>query len=100
AGDGAALAAAAGAGDPVARAALRRGGLALGAALASVAAVCDLDLVVLGGGVTGAGSLLHEPVHEALVRHARLAFLRGLRVVPAALGASAGLVGAATLLDV
>lgn len=95
--DTSALAAAARAGDPVARAVFREGGLALGRVLASVAAVCDVDLVVLGGGVAAAGPLLLDPVAEALDVHAGLSFLRGLRVVPAELGERAGLVGAALL---
>lgn len=95
--DAAALAGAARAGDPVARAVFREGGLALGRVLASVGAVCDVDLVVLGGGVAAAGPLLRDPVIEAIDTHAGLCFLRGLRVVPAELGELAGLVGAALL---
>ncbi len=33
--------------------------------IASVGAVCDLDLVVIGGGVAKAGKLLFDPVREA-----------------------------------
>ena len=65
--------------------------------IASAAAVCDLDLVVLGGGVAQAGEVLFGPLRERLAHYARLSFLRGLRVVPAALGGDAGLVGAAAL---
>lgn len=97
--DAAALATSARAGDERARHAFRRGGLALGRALASVAAVCDVDLVVLGGGVAESAELLLDPTREALAVHARLGFLHGMRVVPASLGAAAGLVGAAALLD-
>jgi glucokinase len=67
--------------------------------IASVAAVCDLDLVVIGGGVAKSGPLLFDPLHEALGMYARLEFIRGLRVVPAELDGDAGLVGAAALLD-
>src|SRR6185312_7450226 len=49
--DAAMLARAADAGDPVARQAFHRGATALAAMIASVGAVCDLDLVVVGGGV-------------------------------------------------
>lgn len=97
--DAATLAAAARSGDAVARQAFRRGGLALGRALASVAAVCDVDLIVLGGGVVESDELLLGPTREALALHARLGYLRGLRVVAASLGPAAGLVGAAALLD-
>ncbi|MEE6175401.1 ROK family protein [Mycobacterium sp. 050134] len=91
------LAAAAGAGEPVALRALRRGGTAVAAMIASVAAVCDLDLVVVGGGVAKAGPLLFDPLRAALTDYAGLDFLAGLRVVPAELGGEAGLVGAARL---
>jgi glucokinase len=85
-------------GDPIALAAYRRGATAVAATVASVAAVCDLDLVVIGGGVAKSGALLFDPLREALASYAGLAFLRDLRVVPAALGGDAGLVGAAALL--
>jgi len=91
------LAAAASAGDPVAQRAFRRGATALGAMIASVGAVCDLDLVVIGGGVANAGPLLFDPLRAALAEYAKLDFLAGLRVVPAELGGQAGLVGAARL---
>jgi glucokinase len=71
---------------------------AIAAMIASVAAVCDLDLVVIGGGVANAGPVLFDPLHTALHRYAALDFIAGLRVVPAALGGEAGLVGAAALL--
>lgn len=91
------LAAAAAAGDPLALRAFRRGATALAAMIASVGAVCDLDLVVIGGGVANAGGLLFDPLREKLAEYARLDFLTGLRVVPAELAGEAGLVGAARL---
>jgi glucokinase len=91
------LADAATAGDLVALSAFQRGGAALARMIASVAAVCDLDLVVIGGGVAKSGALLFDPLHEALATYAGLDFIRGLRVVPAELGGDAGLVGAAAL---
>jgi glucokinase len=92
------LADAATAGNPVALQAFRRGATAVAAMIASVGAVCDLDLVVIGGGVAKSGSLLFDPLREALTTYAGLDFVRGLRVVPAELGGDAGLVGAAALL--
>jgi glucokinase len=65
--------------------------------IASVGAVCDLDLVVIGGGVANSGRLLFDPLRAKLAEYARLDFLAGLRVVPAELGGEAGLVGAARL---
>ena len=97
-GDAKELADAAAGGDDVAVRAFRRGAAAVAAMIASVAAVCDLDLVVIGGGVAKAGPVLFDPLHEALRDYAGLSFVAGVRVVPAALGGEAGLVGAAALL--
>ncbi|KUI33467.1 ROK family protein [Mycobacterium sp. GA-2829] len=95
--DARSLAEAARAGDAVALEAYARGARALAAMIASVAAVCDLDRVVIGGGVSRAGPLLFDGVRSALSSYAGLSFLRELTVVPAALSGSAGLVGAAAL---
>lgn len=97
--DAATLAEAANAGDPVARKAFHRGATALAAMIASVGAVCDLDLVVIGGGVANSGRTLFDPLEAALANYAGLSFIRGLRVVPAALGGDAGLIGAAALVS-
>lgn len=91
------LADAALAGSEVALRAYVRGARAVAAMIASVGAVCDLDLVVIGGGVARSGALLFDPVRAALAEYAGLSFLRGLRVLPAELGGEAGLVGAAAL---
>jgi glucokinase len=91
------LAEAAARGDTLALRAFRRGATAVAATIASVAAVCDLDLVVIGGGVAKAGPLLFDPLREALASFAGLDFIRDVRVVPAELGGDAGLVGAAAL---
>ncbi|MFL6123129.1 ROK family protein [Actinophytocola sp.] len=91
------LAVSAHAGDPVAGEAFRRSGRAIGLAIVATAAVCDLDLAVVGGGVAQTGELLFGPVRDTLAVHAELSFLRGLRVEPAKLGVAAGLYGAAAL---
>lgn len=91
------LADAAAAGDAVALQAFTRGATAVAAMIASVGAVCDLDLVVIGGGVAKAGALLFDPLRAALDTYAGLDFICDLRVVPAELGGDAGLVGAAAL---
>lgn len=91
------LSRAADAGDEVALAALRRAGTAVGTAIASAAALLDLDLAVVGGGFGQAGAPLWDPMREAARRHARLSFSRDLRVVPARLGGRATLIGAGAL---
>jgi glucokinase len=95
--DAVALGQAAESGDPVALTAFHRSATALAAMIASVGAVCDLDLVVIGGGVAKSGPILFEPLRAALAGYARLSFIRDLQVVPAALGGDAGLIGAAAL---
>ncbi|RAV17064.1 ROK family protein [Mycolicibacterium sp. GF69] len=91
------LAEAARAGDAVALQAFGRGAQAVAAMITSVAAVCDLDRVVIGGGVAKSGALLFDPVRESLASYAGLAYLRDLQVLPAELGGDAGLIGAAAL---
>lgn len=84
------------AGDSIAAAAFDRGGQAVGLAIAAAAAICDLDLAVIGGGISKAGDLLFDPIRRTLAVHAGLSFLRDLRVVRAERDDS-GLVGAAAL---
>ncbi|HEX7353585.1 MAG TPA: ROK family protein [Mycobacteriales bacterium] len=84
-------------GHRVATAALRRAGEAIGVAIASATHLLDLDVVAIGGGLSQAGTLLFTPIEAAFRRHARMQFAREVRVVPAALGQEAGLVGAAAL---
>jgi glucokinase len=85
-------------GHPIGLKAMRRAGHALGIAIASATDLCDLEVVSIGGGLSQTGSLLFDPLEEALRRHVGLDFARHVVVVPAALGQSAGLVGAAALL--
>lgn len=92
------LADAASAGNDIALRAFHRGARAIAAMIASVGAVCDLDLVVVGGGVAQAGPVLFDPLRAELGNYTGLDFLRGMRIVPAALGGEAGLIGAAALL--
>jgi glucokinase len=95
--DAAHVAAAALAGDDIALAAFERAGRAVGLAIAATAALCDLDLAVIGGGVAQAGDLLLDPVRQAIADHARLSYVKDLRIVSAELAGQAGLVGAAAL---
>ncbi len=85
------------AGHPVALAALRRAGEAVGVAIASAAHLCDLDVVCVGGGLAQAGELLFGPMRDTYAAQARMDFVRQTQIVPAALGQDAGLVGAAAL---
>ncbi|WKX73620.1 ROK family protein [Streptomyces sp. XD-27] len=91
----AAVAAAARAGDPVARASYARAARALAAGIAATAALVEIEVAVIGGGVAGAGDVLFTPLRRTLRDFATLSFVRELTVVPAQMGTDAGLVGAA-----
>ncbi|MFE0645963.1 ROK family protein [Streptomyces sp. NPDC058877] len=90
-----AVAASAGAGDPIAIASFERAAQALAAGIAATAALVEVDVAVVGGGVAGAGELLFAPLRRSLRTYAALSFTRDLPVVPAATGTDAGLLGAA-----
>jgi len=84
------------AGDASAVAQLAEIGGFLGAAIGSIANLVNPDLVVVGGGFgEAAGELILGPAQEAARREALAPADGTLRVVPAALGSEAGLVGAA-----
>ena len=90
---GEALGRAARAGDPIAIRAVRRSAHAIGRALASTAALTGIELVVVGGGFSRVAPDYIDLVREPLAEH-RWSFVRDLRVVPAALGDEAPLIGA------
>ncbi|WP_030685990.1 ROK family protein [Streptomyces globisporus] len=91
----AAVAAAAHAGDPIAVASFERAAQALAAGIAATAALVEIDIAVVGGGVAGAGEVLFAPLRRGLRAYATLSFVRDLTVVPAITGTDAGLLGAA-----
>ncbi|MFF8693639.1 ROK family protein [Streptomyces sp. NPDC015144] len=91
----AAVAAAARAGNGAALASFERAAQALAAGIAATAALVEIDIAVVGGGVAGAGDVLFVPLRRALARYATLSFVRRIEVAPALMGADAGLVGAA-----
>jgi glucokinase len=79
--------------DPVARRVFADAVSALGFALTTYTMLLDPALIVLGGGLAEAGETLLAPVRAELV--ARVSWRVPPRVVKAALGASAGRMGAA-----
>jgi len=77
---------------------VERTGLLTGRALASLGAICDLRLAVIGGSVAlGFGEPFFSAAQAELDQRARLSFTSGFKVVPAGLGQVASLVGAAAL---
>jgi glucokinase len=96
--DAARVAARAREGDERARSLFEEAGVALARGIAAAAVLCDLDRVVIGGGVAlGAWDLLAPALEDELGQALRIEFARGLPIHRAVLGASAGLVGAAGL---
>jgi glucokinase len=90
--------AAAAAGDPAAQSICTTMGRWLGRGLANLAAVLDPSVFVIGGGVSAAGELLLRPAREEFAHTLTgRGFRPEARIVAAALGPDAGLVGAADL---
>jgi glucokinase len=83
-------------GDPIAVASFDRAAQALAAGIAATAALVEIEVAVIGGGVARAGSVLFDPLRRWLGEYATLSFVRdAVRVRPASMGTDAGLVGAA-----
>ena len=83
------------AGDRGTRRAVQDAGDAVGRALALAVTLVNPSLIVVGGDLVTAGDVLFEPMRRALDRHTMSA--HALRIVPSALGDSAGVRGAAAL---
>jgi glucokinase len=96
---GTAIAAITGAPAAQAPAAVRaRTGTLVGRGVASVVNLLDLRLAVVAGSVAlGFGDVFFAAAQAELDRRCRLEFARGARIVPAALGDAAPLIGAARL---
>ena len=84
-------------GDPVALAAIQTVGRALGVGLSSLVNVFNPEVIVIGGGVIAAGEMLLEPARRELRERALKPARDAVRVVPAAFGDQAGMIGAALL---
>jgi glucokinase len=85
------------AGDPVAIAAVRRAGTAIGRAIASAASLVDLDVAAVGGGFARVSPALLDAARDALDRRAAFEFVRRTRIVPSQLSGEGPLIGAAAL---
>jgi glucokinase len=84
-------------GDAAARSVLELVGTRLGVAVANLVNIFNPQVVVLGGGVMGAGDLLLEPVRAVVAARALPPSREEVRILPAAFGSDAGMVGAAAL---
>jgi glucokinase len=84
-------------GDADAVAVLARAGECLGAGITTLVNVFNPQLVVVGGGAAAAGDLLLEPARREVAARTMRPARDDVRIVPAVLGADAGVVGAAAL---
>jgi glucokinase len=84
-------------GDPVARDAIAAIGRNLGIGLANVVNIFNPEVIVIGGGVIGAGEMLLGPAREEMMRRALAPGRDEVRVVAAEHGPEAGMIGAAIL---
>jgi glucokinase len=93
----AALEAAAHSGDTVAKQLWAQIGMEIGAALANIVWLLNPDTIVIGGGVAKAGDLLFEPIRTAIRSVTMPTFYEELKILPAALGNDAGVIGCAAI---
>jgi len=84
-------------GEAAAHAAFDDFGADVAAGLGILAAVVDPGVIVLGGSVSSSYPHFRAALERELPRHVAPGVARGLRVVPAHLGARAGVLGAAAL---
>lgn len=83
-------------GDELCREALRRAGFYIGVHLVNLVHCFDPELIILGGGVTGAGEFLFAPIRATVAERVMPSFGQ-VRIVPAALGEHVGTLGAVAL---
>lgn len=84
-------------GDPAAQEAVARIGRWLGVGIANVVNIFNPQVVVVGGGVIGAGELLLGPAREVVAARALPPMRDAVRIVPSTFGAESGMLGAALL---
>jgi glucokinase len=85
------------AGDHAAQCVWEETGYYLGIGVAHAIAAVDPEVVVLGGGVTGAGALLLAPTRRAAARHLPGYLSEGMRIELAQLESDVGILGGVAL---
>ncbi len=82
-------------GDEIAQRVFQRAGRALGAAIATMAMLNDIDTFVLFGSVVKAGELLLTPTRQAIPRYSYPTIASRIKIMVGELGNDAGILGAA-----
>jgi glucokinase len=76
----------------------RRAGARIGLVLSNFMALFNPAMIIVGGGVSKTGDLLFRPLREAIGARVYPRPSRSVKLVPAALGDDAGIIGAAALI--
>ncbi len=84
-------------GDAAATAILRWAGHKLGCVLGACINLLDIRVVVIGGGVSGAGEHILEPARQAVLEFVKPGMREGVTILQETLGNEAGMLGAAHL---
>lgn len=84
-------------GDSVSKTIFEITGYWIGIALASVVNLINPEVIIVGGGVAQAGDLLLNPIRETINKRALNVAANAVKILPAELGESAGVVGASLL---
>lgn len=87
-------------GDKLAKEIWGETGKYIGLALSGVVNLLNPEMIVIGGGVAQAGKLLFEPIRRTVKERAMSIPAGKVKIVPAKLGANAGLIGAGMLVKV
>ncbi len=72
-------------------------GVRLGIALSGIVNLLNLDAIVIGGGVAGAGKILFKTVRQTISRRAMSVQAKRVKIFKAKLGVDAGIIGAGYL---
>lgn len=85
--------------DSIAQDILQRAGFYLGVGISNVLTILAPHRVVIGGGLAELGDWIMKPIRETVHVYCKVLPLDQLQIVPAELGANAGLIGAALWAD-
>lgn len=85
------------AGDELARELFAEAGYYIGLGLTNLIHILEPHRVLIGGGVSQAGDLLFEPIRETVKQRVMSPIFLDVEILPAALGADVGLMGAVAL---
>lgn len=80
-------------GDSLSRKVLEKAGFYVGIAVCNAVALLDVEMVIVGGGISKAGPLIIEPIRKAVSSNLIGRRLRTLEIVGSQLGDDAGILG-------